>query len=195
MHANITPWRQYKVRRALKRRFVTQQTGKVRERSGLLQRRLDQFGVTHDRRWGPTVQSARIVCTVIGAKADGTQVCEQAGSGARTAVVRTADKQQLHVAPRVLALERLTRRSIRRIRRNRIAAPALAAADFAMRAENTRPSTRRTSMDIDTSNELEIKAGIPHDAVVTHGEMMRAFRCTSRAGSPATRLAFWIPTT
>ena len=30
-------------------------------------------------------------------------------------------------------------------------------------------------MDIDTSNELEIKAGIPHDAVVTHGEMMRAF--------------------
>ncbi len=29
-------------------------------------------------------------------------------------------------------------------------------------------------MDIDT-NELETKAGIPHDAVVTHGEMMRAF--------------------
>ena len=30
-------------------------------------------------------------------------------------------------------------------------------------------------MDIDTSSELETKAGIPHDAVVTHGEMMRAF--------------------
>ena len=30
-------------------------------------------------------------------------------------------------------------------------------------------------MDIDTSTELETKAGIPHDAVVTHGEMMRAF--------------------
>ena len=28
-------------------------------------------------------------------------------------------------------------------------------------------------MDIDTG--LEIKAGVPHDAVVTHGEMMRAF--------------------
>ena len=34
-------------------------------------------------------------------------------------------------------------------------------------------------MDIDTNNllhnELETKAGIPLDAVVTHGEMMRAF--------------------
>ncbi len=30
-------------------------------------------------------------------------------------------------------------------------------------------------MDIDTSNELETKAGIPLDAVVTHAEMMRAF--------------------
>ena len=30
-------------------------------------------------------------------------------------------------------------------------------------------------MDIDTHNELETKAGIPLDAVVTHGEMMRAF--------------------
>ena len=29
-------------------------------------------------------------------------------------------------------------------------------------------------MDIDT-NELETKAGIPHDAVVTHADMMRAF--------------------
>jgi len=30
-------------------------------------------------------------------------------------------------------------------------------------------------MDIDIHNELETKAGIPPDAVVTHGEMMRAF--------------------
>ncbi|HXT06832.1 MAG TPA: phage major capsid protein, partial [Roseiarcus sp.] len=30
-------------------------------------------------------------------------------------------------------------------------------------------------MDIDTDNNLETKAGIPLDAVVTHGEMMRAF--------------------
>ena len=30
-------------------------------------------------------------------------------------------------------------------------------------------------MDIDTHNELETKAGIPLDAVVTHGDMMRAF--------------------
>jgi HK97 family phage major capsid protein len=30
-------------------------------------------------------------------------------------------------------------------------------------------------MDIDTDRELETKAGIPHDAVVTHAEMMRAF--------------------
>ena len=30
-------------------------------------------------------------------------------------------------------------------------------------------------MDIDTSTELETKAGIPLDAVVTHGELMRAF--------------------
>ena len=30
-------------------------------------------------------------------------------------------------------------------------------------------------MDIDTHNELETKAGIPLDVVVTHGEMMRAF--------------------
>ena len=30
-------------------------------------------------------------------------------------------------------------------------------------------------MDIDTATGLETKAGIPHDAVVTHGEMMRAF--------------------
>ena len=30
-------------------------------------------------------------------------------------------------------------------------------------------------MDIETHDGLETKAGIPHDAVVTHGEMMRAF--------------------
>jgi hypothetical protein len=30
-------------------------------------------------------------------------------------------------------------------------------------------------MDIDTHKELETKAGIPLDAVVTHSEMMRAF--------------------
>ena len=30
-------------------------------------------------------------------------------------------------------------------------------------------------MDIDTDNNLETKAGIPLDAVVTHAEMMRAF--------------------
>jgi predicted phage gp36 major capsid-like protein len=31
-----------------------------------------------------------------------------------------------------------------------------------------------TSMDIDTHNDLETKSGIPHDAVVTHADMMRA---------------------
>lgn len=30
-------------------------------------------------------------------------------------------------------------------------------------------------MDIDTQTELETKAGLPQDAVVTHAEMMRAF--------------------
>jgi len=30
-------------------------------------------------------------------------------------------------------------------------------------------------MDIDTHTDLETKAGIPLDAVVTYGEMMRAF--------------------
>ena len=30
-------------------------------------------------------------------------------------------------------------------------------------------------MEIDVRDELETKAGIPHEAVVTHGEMMRAF--------------------
>lgn len=34
-------------------------------------------------------------------------------------------------------------------------------------------------MDIDT--ELETKAGIPHDAVVMHGDMMRAFEAFKRA--------------
>jgi HK97 family phage major capsid protein len=36
-------------------------------------------------------------------------------------------------------------------------------------------------MEIDTINELETKAGIPHDAVVTHGEMMRAFEAFKEA--------------
>src|SRR3569623_2898401 len=34
-------------------------------------------------------------------------------------------------------------------------------------------SHKEKSMDIDTG--LETKAGVPHDAVVTHGELMRAF--------------------
>ena len=36
-------------------------------------------------------------------------------------------------------------------------------------------------MDIDTHDELETKAGIPHDAVVTHGEMMHAFEAFKEA--------------
>jgi len=36
-------------------------------------------------------------------------------------------------------------------------------------------------MDIDTQTELETKAGIPLDAVVTHGEMMRAFEAFKQA--------------
>lgn len=36
-------------------------------------------------------------------------------------------------------------------------------------------------MDIDTSTELETKAGIPLDAVVTHGEMMRAVEAFKEA--------------
>jgi HK97 family phage major capsid protein len=36
-------------------------------------------------------------------------------------------------------------------------------------------------MDIDTASELETKAGIPLDAVVTHGEMMRAFEAFKEA--------------
>jgi HK97 family phage major capsid protein len=36
-------------------------------------------------------------------------------------------------------------------------------------------------MDIDTQTELETKAGIPLDAVVTHGEMMRAFEAFKEA--------------
>ena len=36
-------------------------------------------------------------------------------------------------------------------------------------------------MEIDTHNELETKAGIPLDAVVTHGEMMRAFETFKEA--------------
>jgi len=36
-------------------------------------------------------------------------------------------------------------------------------------------------MDIDTHNELETKACIPADAVVTHAEMMRAFETFKQA--------------
>jgi HK97 family phage major capsid protein len=36
-------------------------------------------------------------------------------------------------------------------------------------------------MDIDTPNELETKAGIPPEAVVTHGEMLRAFEAFKEA--------------
>jgi len=36
-------------------------------------------------------------------------------------------------------------------------------------------------MDIDTDNNLETKAGIPPDAVVTHGELMRAFEAFKEA--------------
>lgn len=35
--------------------------------------------------------------------------------------------------------------------------------------------TKENRMDIDTQTELETKAGLPQDAVVTHAEMMRAF--------------------
>ncbi len=46
-------------------------------------------------------------------------------------------------------------------------------------------------MDIDTHNELETKAGIPADAVVTHAEMMRAFETFKHAKKmkPANRPA------
>lgn len=36
-------------------------------------------------------------------------------------------------------------------------------------------------MDIDTGSNLETKAGVPHDAVVTHAEMMRAFEAFKEA--------------
>ncbi len=36
-------------------------------------------------------------------------------------------------------------------------------------------------MDIDIENNLETKAGIPLDAVVTHGELMRAFEAFKEA--------------
>ena len=44
-------------------------------------------------------------------------------------------------------------------------------------------------MDIDTHTDLETKAGIPLDAMVTHGEMMRAFEAFKETGNhfdPAT---------
>ena len=36
-------------------------------------------------------------------------------------------------------------------------------------------------MEIATHNDLETKAGVPHDAVVTHGDMMRAFEAFKQA--------------
>ena len=50
-------------------------------------------------------------------------------------------------------------------------------------------------MDIDTHNELETKAGIPLDAVVTHGDMMRAFEAFKETNdqrlSNATMMSCW----
>ena len=42
-------------------------------------------------------------------------------------------------------------------------------------------------MDIDTHAELETKAGIPLDAVVAHGEMMRAFEAFKEANDERLR--------
>src|SRR6185437_1183830 len=44
-------------------------------------------------------------------------------------------------------------------------------------------------MDIDTRTELETKAGIPLDAVMTHGEMMRAFEAFKDANDERLTLA------
>jgi predicted phage gp36 major capsid-like protein len=44
-------------------------------------------------------------------------------------------------------------------------------------------------MDIDTHNDLETKAGIPLDAVVTHGEMMRAFEAFKDANDERVALS------
>ncbi len=44
-------------------------------------------------------------------------------------------------------------------------------------------------MDIDTHTELETKAGIPLDAVVTHGEMMRAFEAFKEANDERVTLS------
>src|SRR5262245_30021018 len=40
---------------------------------------------------------------------------------------------------------------------------------------------QENQMDIDVRNECETKAGIPHEAAVTHGEMMRAFEAFKEA--------------
>jgi HK97 family phage major capsid protein len=47
--------------------------------------------------------------------------------------------------------------------------------DFVLTGTHANHSQEKTSMDIDTDNHLETKAGIPLDAVVTHADMMRAF--------------------
>jgi len=45
----------------------------------------------------------------------------------------------------------------------------------AARGRQNLSTTKEKEMDIETNTELETKAGIPPDAVVTHAEMMRAF--------------------
>jgi hypothetical protein len=44
-------------------------------------------------------------------------------------------------------------------------------------------------MDIDTDTNLETKAGIPLDAVVTHGELMRAFEAFKETNDERVTLA------
>jgi HK97 family phage major capsid protein len=45
------------------------------------------------------------------------------------------------------------------------------------RAQKARlyPAHKETDMDMEANGQLETKAGVPHDAVVTHGELLRAF--------------------
>jgi hypothetical protein len=43
------------------------------------------------------------------------------------------------------------------------------------RTPRLHPAHKETDMDMETNDQLETKAGIPHDAVVTHGELLRAF--------------------
>ena len=43
-------------------------------------------------------------------------------------------------------------------------------------------------MDIETHDELETKVGIPPEAVVAHGEMMRAFEALKEANDETSRV-------